>query len=438
MRKICLVITILVVLILSVGLISCAPANQNEEDVETAKVYYEDQPYSFPYKQGYADCILNLDGAGKFSINKTYYSSHALDKAEPISVLFNTTYYYFIINYNDGELNTKNDTFCFSKEGKLDFASKVDYSDRLSFVQALMEDKTFELETLYYVQGMFATLKISVLPLKYNSGSATIAFGYTISASKTGIEVGDYTIVNGRYIHLKTSYESDYPTAGLYTYQVLEPGEYYHTRLIEESSGRTNGHVEIRPTTGDYKYVQLKDDGTFYFVPSYTTSNPEDLFTKDSYNGLTFTTKMEVISNGEVYEYIYELKFDNNGYADYSGKLCTKTKDYRIEDDETLTVIYYDIQEYINLIGTHMDLGTSNNISFANNYIVYVDYNFSRYTFEGDSNILIHRFNEGYVYVKLKNDDGVIISAKFYDDGTFEWLPREFEGVDFSDHSEDL
>ena len=84
-----------------------------------------------------------------------------------------------------------------------------------------------------------------------------------------------------------------------------------------------------------------------------------------------------------------------------------------------------------------MDFGTSNNISFTNDFKVYVDYNYSRYTFEGDTHITIYRFKD-CVYCKLKDENGKQISVKFYDDGSFKWILEEFTGIDMSDHSDDI
>ena len=436
MRKSLMLISIILIAILSLGLISCAP--QADEDGEEGQVfYYEDQPYSFAYQEGVADCRMELDGEGHCAIYKKYSYEKPLDESKTISTTFFFSDKCLYLLYSDNGISF-NGEYVFTKSGKLEKVTNTTLDERYTYGEARDTGLTFSMSYSSEIEGMQGVTTLSIKPIKYQSGEAIIALGYKLEVPEFAKASGEYTIKDGRYVKLNFAYNSDYPTVGLYNYQILpETTVGYGTRLIEESSGRKNGHVEITVSNANKKYVQLKDDGTFYFVIASTTSNEEDLFTQDSYYGKSFTTKMTALSNGEGYSYEYRLTFDQNGVATYECTKCSMSKNYKVNDEGELSLLYYDIEEYNKLIGTHMDFGTSNNISFANNYIVYVDYNYSRYTFEGDTSITIYRFDD-YVYAKLRNDKGVTIAAKFYDNGEFDWLVGEFIGVDLADHSDEF
>ena len=435
MRKVYITLSILLIVILSIGLVACAPKNQ-EEDPE-AVVMYADKEYTLNYFEDQAECRMVLDGNGHCSIYKKYSFDKPVDETQTRSSSYmgnSSKSFYF--QYKDGEINFT-DAYVFVKDGTLSYSGDIAIDQCYTFKEAIESGKTFTKTFNKVLDGMNATIVLKIKPVKYESGAGEIALGYTIDVPEFEKAKGEYEIVHDKYVKLKFIYDSDYPTAGLKSYQILPIGENYSTVILQEQSGRKNGHVAITVNGSNRRYVQLKDDGTFEFVLSSTTSTEQDLFTQDTYFGKSFTTHIEAIENGEGYTYDYKLTFDGSGNAKYECTQASMVKNFVADKEGKLTLLYYDIEEYMKLVGTHMDFGTSNNISFTNDFKVYVDYNYSRYTFEGDTHITIYRFND-CVYCKFIDGNGKQISVKFYDDGSFKWILEEFTGIDMSDHSDEI
>ena len=436
MRKIYLLISIFIILILAVGLISCVKPEEGTEEGDN--FYYEDKPYSFAYTEGVADCRMELDGQGHCAIYKKYSYEKPVDPEDEKNVTSLSATNAIWVQYTDNGINFEG-TYCFGKDGELHRTEGTSLDARETFDDAKKTGKTYSMSYNYVIDGMNGVLTFSIKPIIYDAGQCRVAFGYSINVPEFAKANGEYTIVNGRFVKLNFKFNEDFPTVGLQDYEILPitTGEGYATQIIAEKSGRENGHVEISISDTEKRYVQLKDDGTFYFVIASTTSSEEDLFTQGSYYGKSFIFKASEVTNGEGYSYEYKLSFNETGVATYECVNSSMSKNYRVTDDSDLSLLYYDIDEYNRLMGTHRDIGTSNNISFANNYIIYVDYNYSRYVFSGDTNIMIYRF-EGYSHIKLKNDKGAVIAAKIYDDGKIEWIENDFRGIDLTDYSDDL
>ena len=439
MRKLLVVLSIVLIFILSLGLISCAPKDsEGLLDAEKEIEIDETKQYEMNYQEGQASCRMVLDGQGHCSIYKKYDLEKPINEENQMSFQFLVSgKFLHITNYVEGELDFSNN-YCFLEDGTMVIAGEGDRTKYIPYQDIIASGKTYSITYNAKVDRMDAEVTLSIKPIKYESGLMYVAAGYKVSVPEFLKATGEYGISNKKYIKLKFNYTDDFPVAGLKSYENLTLGENYATRLIEEETGRKNGHVEITIRGANKRYVQLKDDGTFYFVISSTTSNPADLYTQDTYYGKSFTTKIETVENGEGYTYEYKLTFDDQGNAKYECTSATMVKYYVATNAEgELAQVYYDVDEYNKLIGTHMQLGTSNNISFANNYVVYVDYNYSRYEIEGDTNITLCKFDD-FVYGKFKDTNGAIIVVKFLNNGEFEWIVSDFSGVDLSDHSEDF
>ncbi len=433
MRKVGLIFVSIILLVTMLSLIACAQPTQKDPD---AIEIIPDQPHSIEYKEGLADCKMELDGEGHCTIKKSYAFSKETNDEETISGSYISNQRSIYINYKEDVLNFTGN-YSFTKDDKLVYYSSASTPEDAykTFQQAI--GKVYEMSYQVKIDNMNATLTLKLKPVKVDYGDYRVAIGYTINVPEYTYASGDYSIVNGKFIKLKFNYsKDDAPTNGLANYQNMPQGDNYSTALIEEDDGRKNGLVRIVGTSSVH-FVQLKDDGTFTFVRAATSIADEVCFTKESYYGQSFTTKMDVMDDNAIYSYTYKITFDDAGKASYECVEATMQKNYVATKEGSLNLIAYDIEAYNSLIGTHRQLGTSNNLSLANNYKIYADYNYSRYEFEGDLNIRMFKLSD-YIYLNAVNDKGVSISAKFYEDGTWEWIESEFRGVDFSDHSEDF
>ncbi len=418
------------------GLVACTLPGSEGEEEEDPIYFADDQQYSIDYKVGVADCNMSLDGQGHCTIKKKYAYEYVADDSRLYSALFGAGRS-FSFNYTDSttKINFAN-TYAFRKDGVLEpyDGTKVATEVYCSYQECL--GKTFTMTYTTKVEGMNATITVTMKPKNYNAGEVKFAFGYTITVPEYVQASGEYTIIKGKFIKLKFNYsEEDIPTTGLEYYQILPIKSGYNSTIIKEEEGRENGLVAIQDSSTT-RYVQLNRDKTFSFVRASTSVSEENLFENESYYGKTFTTSMCVIHEGEAYQYDYELSFDEQGKATYTFKSASMMKNYRASEDG-VSLLYYDIEAFNDLIGTHRGIGTSNNISITNDYKIYVDYNYSRYTFEGDTNIVLYKFDKFY-YLKLNNENETQIVARIYGNDDIEWVLEEFEKVDFSDHSEDF
>ena len=420
MRKVGLIFVSIILLVTMLSLISCAqPETEDPDKVEILA----DQPYSLEYTEGLAECKMALDGDSHCTISKKYAFTKDIDETKTLSGSYISAQRSLYINYKEDVLNLTGNSAATPEE------------TYKTFQQAI--GQVYEMNYQTKIDNMNATVTVKIKPIKVDYGDYRVAVGYSISVPEYTYASGEYAIVDGKFIKLKFNYAvNDVPSNGLLNYQNMQQGENYSTALIEEEDGRKNGLVRIVGTSSVH-FVQLKDDGTFSFVRAATSIADEVCFTQESYNGKSFTTKMDVIAENELYSYTYKLTFNEAGKAKYECVEATMQKNYVATKEGTLNLIAYDIEAYNSLIGTHRQLGTSNNLSLANNYKVYADYNYSRYEFEGDLNIKMFKLSD-YIYLNAVNDNGVSISAKFFEDGSWEWIESEFRGVDFSDHSEDF
>ncbi len=424
-----LVLSIIVILVLSLFLVSCAQPEQEDED---KIVFATDQPYSIDYTEGLANCNMSLDGQGNCSITKEYSYESPIDEENLITVTFLKNKSFFL-NYQESEFSIY-ETFSFAQNNELVVYDSANSSSYLSFKDVL--GQVFEMSYQEKIDNMNATITLKIKPVSVEYGEYKIAIGFSINVPKYTFAQGNYEVQEERYLKLTFNYSNtDIPSTGLETYQQMPLQSGMSSLLIEEDNGRKNGLVSIADSANIH-FVQLKDDGTFTFVRASTSTSSEDLYTQDTYFGKSFTTKIQSVVDGELYTYEFKLTFDSEGKATYECTLAQMNKFYRAEQ-EGLSQIYYDITLYNVLIGTHVQLETSNNLAFANNYIVYADYNYSRYTFEGDKAITIYAL-DGYTYVYLQNESGQIIVAKFYEDGSWEWVVNKFRGIDLSDHSDEF
>ena len=437
MRKLGLIFSIFMIFVLMFGLVACTlPGTEGEGGEEDPIYFADDQQYSIDYKVGVADCNMSLDGQGHCTIKKKYSYEAPLDTTK----LYNVTYtssrnVWFAYKDDTTKLDFTN-SYAFGTSGNLEYYNgNLDWETIYYKFQAAI-GKQFSMSYETTVEGMKANITITMQPVSQAQGEFKVAFGYSISVPEYVQASGGYTIINGKFIKLKFNYtEEDIPTTGLEYYQILPLKSGYNSTMITEAEGRKNGLLAIQDSSIT-RYIQIRDDGTFDFVRASTTVSEQDLFTQDTYFNKTFTTTMCVFSEGEAYQYEYEISFDSQGKATYAFKSASMMKNYRASE-EGVSLLYYDIDAYNALIGTHRGIGTSNNISFTNDYKIYVDYNYSRYTFEGDTNIILVKFEKFY-YLKLTSPEGTKIVAKIYGNDDIEWGLEEFEKVDLKDHSEDL
>jgi len=431
MKKLGLVFFIITVLFIS--LFACA-----KPDEEDKIVFSADSTYSLSYSEGLATCVMALDGNGGCVITKEYAYSEPLDESKIFSISYIERDRRIYVSYKKDIIDLTQ-SYSFSKQNTLVYYNSAEgVTGYYTFQEAVATNNIFEMTYQTKIENMTAQINVKIKPISYEYGEAKIALGFSITVPKYDYATGNYTIVSDQYLKLKFNYaEGEYPLDALKTYQQIATGVAQETELIEQEDDRHNGFIKIKDSSGAIRYVQLYDDGHFDFGIAVTSTSDEDLFTKDSYYGLSFTKKITSVLDGQKIDYEFNLSFDNSGNATISCISATMEKFYKAVDEGNITQIYYDIEEYRKLIGTHMQFGTSNNISIANDYNVYADYNYSRYTFSGDTQITLFRL-EDCVYMSLKNENNQKISVIFYEDNTWEWVISEFSGIDLSDHSEDL
>ena len=433
MRKIGLFISIIVILGLVVSLTACNVTPQ----VDPNNILQEDQQYALNYQEGVTSCNMSLDGNGNVSIKRKidYEKPLSEEEADLYRITFLSSSRSFDFQYRDDFINLTN-RYVFSSQNTLEYydSSKNASTAFKAFAQSI--DGTYQLTYNQKVADMDATITLTMKPIQGNNNAQMVAMGYKIEAPEEEYAKGSYSIYKNHYVKLKVEYPLDNPPKnGLANYQTAKLGTEYTSNLIIEENGRENGLVNLY-TQGSNLYVQLRDDGSFDFVRASTTISSEDCFTKDSFNSQTFKTRLMLIDGAELYTYEYELAFDSQGKATFSCVLAQMQKNYVAKSTEELEVIAYDGEVYESLIGTHRQLGTSNNLSLANTHIVYADYNYSRYTFEGNLNISLFKLDK-YIYLRVTNERHQVIAAKFYEDGTWEWIQNEFIGIDLSVHDED-
>ena len=432
MRKVGLILSILLLFVLVVSLTACA---QPEPDPNN--ILAEDGQYSLDYEEGVTSCNMSLDGAGNCTIKrKIDYEKPLSEETEDLyRITFISSSRSFDFQYRDDYLNLTN-RYVFTTQNNLEYYDSTKNASQSFKTFANSIDGTYQMSYNLKVADMDATVTITMKPVQGTNNAQMVAMGYKIEAAEETYAQGSYSIYKNKYVKLKFEYSLDNPPKkGLANYQNAKLGTEYTSNLIIEEGGRENGLVHLS-TQGSNLYVQLRDDGSFSFVRAATTISSEDCFTKTSYNSQSFTTRLMLIDGAELYTYEYQLSFDSQGKATISCTLAESQKNYAAKSAEELEVIAYDAEVYDSLIGTHRQLGTSNNLSLANTYIVYADYNYSRYTFEGNLNILLFKL-DNYTYLKTNNARHESIAAKFYDDGTWEWIETEFIGIDFSVHDED-
>ena len=434
MRKIGLVLSIIIIILASIALVACAQPVHDENEI----VLLADQAYSLDYKDGLADCKMALDGQGHCTITKKYAFDKEIDEESTISVSYISSSRSIYVQFEDDVLNFT-DNYAISKNNQLVYySSQVTASESYKTFQESI-GQTYQMQYQKTIDKKTAQVTFKLMPIKIDHGNYLVAVGYSISVPEYEAASGEYSVVQNKYLKLKFNYsEEDTPTNGLVSYQSMPAGENYSTQLITEEDGRKNGLVRVVGSSF-VKYVQLRDDGTFDFVRASTSIADSVCFTQDTYYGKSFTCNIDTIDEDEkaLFSYAYKLTFDTNGKAKFEVVSATMQKNYKATSEGEITLIGYDIEAYTLLMGTHRQLGTSNNLSLANNFKVYADYNYSRYEFEGDLNILMFK-TQDYYYLKAKNEDGKAIAARFYEDGTWEWIQSEFKGIDMSDHSEDF
>ena len=425
-----LIVLSIFILILTLFLVGCAKPDKDEDK----DVYEQDQKYDIEYEEGLASCVMSLDGEGHCSISKEYKYDLAIDEENYRAIFFNSDRSFYL-DYQNGEISIQS-TFGFTDNNKLELYTYSNYSSYKTFADAIGNIYSYSYVEL--IDNMSAQVTLKIKPLVVENGEYRIGIGLTVTLPKYTFATGEYEIQEKKFIKLKFNFNPDEaPTKGLNTYEIVPKSNNLTATLLTEEGGRENGHIWLNLGTTN-KYVQLYDNGTFKFVRAATTSSAEDCFTKDSYYGLSFTNKLIRVSNGEVYTYDYKLTFDNAGKATFECTAATMTKFYKANEG-TISVVNYDIELYNSLQGTHVQLGTSNNISFTNNYKVRATFNYSEYKFEGDTNITVVSLGD-YIYVQAKSgtgEDTCMIAAKFYEDGTWVWVESEFQGIDMEDHSDE-
>ena len=121
MRKIGLIIISIVLLVTMLSLIACAQPTQKDPD---AIEIIPDQPHSIEYKEGLADCKMELDGEGHCTIKKSYAFSKETNDEETISGSYISNQRSIYINYKEDVLNFTGN-YSFTKDDKLVYYSSA-------------------------------------------------------------------------------------------------------------------------------------------------------------------------------------------------------------------------------------------------------------------------------------------------------------------------
>jgi hypothetical protein len=393
--------------------------------------YYQNLYYTFdennyvmnPAKQVDADSYqenmyYDMIDSNNFSFTVFTNTSAGADKQYSIKFDFDDGYltkfkdtYFF--TYNDGTLQSSSAVYT----SAVKILDESNYSNWYN----LLKDKYFKLDWQETIEGVTAYYTIYVQFT--NESPQYCHIGYTRTIVEYEQAVGSYSIENGRYVNLEFNYEQDIPTKGLETYQNFDSCTPADETVCENLDN--NGYLDIKYVSKvmvndlthvktvyyNHKYVQLYENGTFTFGKTQTGSVEGQKVCYDtssgkekSYYGKTFTQELIVYNDNERYVYNYEISFNDSGYVTFTKKACKMTKMYYIVSENELTAMYFDIDQYLPLVGSHPTYGTDNNLSFANDIKVYVDYNQVHYVFDSYSEIAIRDYGT-YYHIGLQHKD---------------------------------
>ena len=195
MRKVLLVISIVLVVILSLGFISCAKPEGEGEEGEV--FYYEDQPYTFNYQEGLADCRMELDGAGKVAVYKKYSYEKPVEESTEYSASYMAPYKELnVIRELDGISFTH--VYMFKKNGELAYADDSLIDSSYTYAEAIGSGKTFSMTYSIKHEGMDAQMTLYIKPLSLQYGQGVYKLGYSINVPEFKKADGEYTIKDGK------------------------------------------------------------------------------------------------------------------------------------------------------------------------------------------------------------------------------------------------
>ena len=258
------------------------------------------------------------------------------------------------------------------------------------------------------------------------------AYGMKKEITEYEYASGEYSINNGRFITLDYEFLQDIPTKGLDDYEIFDVASYNDNVMSEEVDN--NGLIKIIYHQNNIevsKVVQLKDDGTFEFKMSSSSSSKQTLLTS-GYKGKSFTNQIiRYDDDNNRYVYDFTISFDQDGKVEFKKEKGVLRKNYYIKSEDELITTYFAIEDYNSLIGTHPTYGTDNNLAFANDYKAYVYQGKNKYTFDAMSMVSIRDYGD-YYHIAMDNTHGVQVNnaGKFYfyyyKDGHYEWDATEY------------
>ena len=417
-----IIISILIILIMSLFVMTLFSCKQPEIEVPEEEIFYDNCQYDLTYIEDDFNYRLNLDGNGGITcyrsaddieLEQSVQYSMITDAnninrglisfTNPFESVYNRIQFYIL----DDEQNT-----CVM--GVDDNGNSVPTPDNAIVSKRFLPlDKEFEFHSIDTSEGYTQYYTIFFSAKDYtNTGKVRI-----IKAMDEYLYGdGTYSIQEKRYIELVMN-ASSVPSSCFYPKD--QNKNIVESQNVLASNYNDKGLVRLALSISSFKYVQLYDDGTFDFVYS-TFNSPEDAYTADSFAGKTFVQQRTYYNEttGDKYTFDMTLTFTETSVVIFTLDNCVLERHYRIIDDNNIEKINYDIEIYMDLIGTHVQLYSSNNIAFANDFNIYISYDEQNYAFT-ESDLMIQEYDT-YNRIIL-NKDGKKFVALFYKDGTWEW-----------------
>ena len=399
-----------IILVMSLFLMTFFACAKPEEEPQVEEEFFDDQQYDLTYQEDEYTYRLNLDGNSNCVCY--CYASESLVETRPD----------YMLDVSSGLISVSGFSFYVLEDGTTLMnkdsngnAVPVPSNSVKSTSQLIKSGLEYEVRTTGIVDNVEVSIKYLI---KFES-KVTCNMKKYVTMNEYEYARGSYSIQNKRYIELTMNVKNT-PKSCFYGYDYSSNFDFEDNILTDKENDKGLVRISFGMTAvNPFKFVQLYDDGHFKFVPS-TYTVEESTYTKASYYNSTFVDNRVYFNEvtGDKYTFDLELSFDSSGKAAYKIKNCVLERHYRIESRDSLKKINYDIEKYKNLIGTHVQLYTSNNISFANDFKIYISYNEKNYEFEEDNLYIQER--EEYDYILLKKE-GIKFYIKFYPDGKWEW-----------------